>query len=45
MAIVVVAEAENTAIYSFIHDLVNLNRDSTKSSLRKLNNRQIFHCR
>lgn len=35
---IMVAEAENTAVYSFIHDLVNLYRDSTESSLRKLNN-------
>lgn len=34
LAIVVVAEAENATVYTFIDNLVNLNRDSTKSSLR-----------
>lgn len=31
--VIMVAEAENAAVYSFIHDFVNLNCDSSESSL------------
>lgn len=37
--VIMVAEAENATVHSFIHDFVNLNCDSTESSLRKIEQR------